>query len=241
MMRSGSTRIASVTRISAGADISAQSFHGSRPGLLGPGRIGEIGPLPMNGDSTAQTSLLLRRIGQGDADASAELLPIVYDELHRVAARLMRGQKGDHTLQATALIHEAYMRLVGPKEAGYEDRAHFLRVAAAAMRCVLIDHARAEKAQKRGGGMLPITFHEEWIGSEEDASHRLLVVHEGLQELAKVKQELADVVELRFFGGLQNGEIAELLGVSLRSVERSWQFARAWLQQYFGQDSGDAT
>ncbi len=182
----------------------------------------------------SEATLILQRMSDGDSSAAEDLMPIVYDELHRIAARLMQKQSADHTLQPTALINEAFMKIVGNVDADYAGRLHFMRVAASAMRSVLIDHARAENAKKRGGGQAAITLHEELMGSA-DAALQVMVVHEGIEELSKIDPQLGDIVELRFFGGFSHPEIAEALQISLRSVERAWKFARSWLKQFFGE------
>lgn len=171
-------------------------------------------------------------MSDGDPGAAEELLPMVYDELHRIADRLMTGERNGHTLQPTALINEAFMKVGGINANGWEGRSHFLRVAAKAMRRVLIDHARAEATQKRQGRRQAVTLHDHADWSPGDAE-QVLAVHEGVRALAEIDGKLANIVELRFFGGLSNQEIAGILDSSLRSVERGWQFARSWLRQFF--------
>lgn len=185
-----------------------------------------------------QTAHLLRRMSDGDSDAAGELLPIVYDELHRIADRLMGRERAGHTLQPTALIHEAFVKLAGARENGWEGRGHFLRVAARAMRSVLIDHARAEATQKRSGKRRSVTLHDHYAETGGEAE-QVLAVHEGIEALNAIDEQLAQIVELRFFGGFGHEEIAQILGTSLRSVERGWQFARAWLKQHFEDRDGD--
>ncbi|MCB9878253.1 MAG: sigma-70 family RNA polymerase sigma factor [Planctomycetes bacterium] len=176
-------------------------------------------------DPTA-TRRLLRAVSAGEAGAAEQLFPLVYDELRRLAGRLMGSERQDHTLQATALVNEAYLRLVAPG-ADYQDRGHFLRTAARAMRHVLVDHARARGAQKRAGG------HRADIDADSlaafDDGQQVLAVDEVLARLAAVDPQLAQLVELRFFAGLDNPTAAEALGISLRSVERGWRTARAFL------------
>lgn len=174
----------------------------------------------------AATTRLLRRMAAGDAAAAGELLPLVYQELHRLAQQLMRGERRDHTLQATALLHEAWLRLAEPGGA-YDDRTHFLRVAARAMRHVLVDHARARAAHKRAGGARLDVDAAALAGCDD--GHSLLAVDEILGRLHALDPQLGQLVELRFFGGLDNAAVAENLGVSLRSVERGWRLARAFL------------
>ncbi len=162
----------------------------------------------------------------GDLDAAEQLLPIVYQELHQLARRLMGNERASHTLQATALLHEAWLRLAEPG-GDYVDRGHFLRVAARAMRHVLVDHARARAAHKRGNG-LRVDLDAEALAAPDDAAS-LLAVDETLARLHALDPQLAQIVELRFFGGLDNPSVAESLGISLRSVERGWRTARAFL------------
>jgi RNA polymerase sigma factor (TIGR02999 family) len=171
---------------------------------------------------------LLLRWSRGDREARDALMPLVYDELRRIAGSLIGRERADHTLQATALLNEAYVRLVEPG-AGFADRAHFLRTASRAMRNVLVDHARARLAKKRGGGRR-VDLDAEGLAVHEDTAG-LLAVHETLQRFAELDPQLAQLVELRFFGGLDNPAIAEALGMSLRSVERGWRTARAFLQR----------
>ena len=174
----------------------------------------------------AVTKRLLRSMAAGDLDAAEQLLPIVYQELHQLARRLMGNERASHTLQATALLHEAWLRLAEPG-GDYVDRGHFLRVAARAMRHVLVDHARARAAHKRGNG-LRVDLDAEALAAPDDAAS-LLAVDETLARLHALDPQLAQIVELRFFGGLDNPSVAESLGISLRSVERGWRTARAFL------------
>ncbi len=186
-------------------------------------------------EDRAKTTRLLQRASDGDELAAEELLPLVYDELRRIAGNLIGRERADHTLQATALLNEAYVRLVEPG-ASFNDRSHFLRVAARAMRNVLVDHARARRAKKRGEGKR-VDLDAEGLAVHENVEG-LLAVDETLQRLADVDPQLAQLVELRFFGGLDNPATAEALGMSLRSVERGWRTARAFLQREMelGQD-----
>lgn len=180
-----------------------------------------------------KTTRLLRAVGAGDADAAEQLFPLVYDELHRLAGRLMGQERGNHTLQPTALLNEAYLRLVEPGS-GYDDRGHFLRVAARAMRHVLVDHARARAAKKRQAGKR-VELDADLVAVRDDAES-LLAVDEILEKLKRLDPQLCQLVELRFFGGLDNPTAAEALGTSLRSVERGWRTARAFLVRELGVD-----
>jgi RNA polymerase sigma factor (TIGR02999 family) len=168
---------------------------------------------------------LLEAARKGDRRAAAELLPLVYDELRRLAAAQMKGEAIDHTLGATALVHEAYIRLIG-REA-YESRGHFLRVAAQAMRRILIDHARTRLAKKRGGGRdrVPLDESVRWT----DSPQHLVDLDDALRRLAAEEPKKAELVTLRFFAGMTTPEAAAALGVSVPTAERWWTFARTWL------------
>ncbi len=177
-------------------------------------------------DAHPATRVLLR-MGSGEATAASELFPIVYEELRRAAHGVLGG--GDRqTLQPTALVHEAYLRLVDHDAVGFEGRDHFVRTAVRAMRHVLIDHARARGATKRGGGKARLPL-DAVIDSIEANAIDLLALDEALQKLATLDDQLVRIVELRFFGGLTIEETARLLGVSTPTVERGWRFARTWL------------
>ena len=175
-----------------------------------------------------KTTLILDSLTAGDEGAAERLLPLVYDELHRLAARYMRNERADHTMQPTALINEAFLRLVDVDSQGLQNRAHFVRIAARAMRFVLVDHARSKKSQKRGGNNNKVTMSDDLVSVVEDAT-QVLAVEESLSRLGEFDAKLSELVELRFFGGLSNPEIASTLETSLRSVERNWRIARLWL------------
>ncbi len=177
-----------------------------------------------HGDVTA----LLRRVELGSEEARAALVAALHDELVRLADRQMRRQRPGHTLQPTALVHEAYLRLFRDAAPAFADRTHFLAAAARAMRCVLVDTARRRAAARRGGGALRVTLHPD-TPAADDAGHEVLAVHEALERLQAVDERWARVVELRFFGGLSITETAAQLGVSDATVERDWNRARAWL------------
>ena len=182
----------------------------------------------------AATTRLLQRMSQGDAAAEAELLPRVYDELHRLAAHYMSGGGSDHTLQPTALVNEAYLRMTaGEGDPDFESREHFVGVAARAMRSVLVDHARRRRAAKRGGDQERVGLDAVAAAFEERAPD-LVELDAALERLAAFDADGARVVELRFFAGLESGEIGELLGVSERTVRRQWQVARLWLRRELG-------
>src|SRR5215472_6958455 len=176
----------------------------------------------------SDVTLLLKRLSDGDQNALTELIPIVYDELHRLAAFHLQRERADHTLQTTGLVHEAYLRLVDQKEAQWKNRGHFFAVAAQAMRRVLVDYARRHQAVKRGSSIPKISLNEAIAVSSED-THHLLLLDELLSRLASVDPDESRIVELRFFGGLTVEETAEVMGISLATVKREWSVARAWL------------
>jgi len=178
-------------------------------------------------DAPPEITALLRGIAKGSKQAEAALVPLVYAELRRLARRLMSRERGNHTLQTTALVHEAYLRLAKPGGGSWKDREHFFAVAATVMRRVLVDHARAVRAQKRGGGVLPVDGPEPSISL--DQPEQILAVDAALSRLAELDERQARIVELRFFAGMTTEEVAEALHISSRTVKREWQLARAWL------------
>jgi RNA polymerase sigma factor (TIGR02999 family) len=164
----------------------------------------------------------------GDESALGRLMPIVHGELRRLARRLMRGERGGHTLQTTALVNEAYMRLVDLSRVRWQDRAHFFAVSARLMRRILVDHARSRKYLKRGGSQQRVTLDEALIVTGERGAD-LVVLDDALEALAAIDKRKSQVVELRFFGGLSVEETAEALHVSAETVMRDWRFAKVWL------------
>src|SRR5262249_6120055 len=178
--------------------------------------------------SQQRVTELLIRLSQGDDAALAELTPLVYDELRRVAHHHLSGQRPDHTLQTTALVNEAYLRLADQTNPRWQDRAHFFAVAARAMRQILVSYARTQRAQKRGGGALKVDLDEVALISPEE-SKEIVDLHEALEQLSALDSRKAQVVELKYFGGLNYDEIAEVLKVSTVTVRRDWVFAKAWL------------
>jgi RNA polymerase sigma factor (TIGR02999 family) len=178
-------------------------------------------------DSVSQ---LLQRWNDGDKAALDQLMPLVYSELRRMARRYMWQQPSNHTLQTTALIHEAYLRLVRQEEKQWESRAHFFGVAAQAMRHILVDYARARRADKRGGDVRVVSLEEAAIVSQERAAE-LVALDDALAELARLSPRQSRVVELRYFGGLSVTETAEVLKVSSDTVTRDWNYAKAWLHR----------
>ncbi len=173
------------------------------------------------------TALLLEWRG-GHEEAMQELLPLVHDELRRIARRHMAGERPDHVLQATALVNEAYLRLVDVRRVQWQDRAHFFAMAARVMRRVLVDFARAQKNQKRGGALHRVTFDDNLQVSTETPED-VIAIDEALRSLAAQHERKSQVVELRFFGGLSVEETAEVLKISQETVMRDWKFAKGWL------------
>ncbi|MEP6621094.1 MAG: sigma-70 family RNA polymerase sigma factor [bacterium] len=190
-------------------------------------------PLPATPAAPDVTGLLLAW-GGGDVAAGEQLLPAVYAELHAQAARAMRREGDEHTLQPTALVHEAYLRLVDQRHVAWANRAQFLGVAAVVMRRVLVDHARAHRAEKRGGDLQRVTLIDDVVADRgQDAVNGVdvLALHDALDKLAAMDPDQARVVELRYFGGLTIEETAEATGVSPATVKREWVVARAWLHR----------
>ena len=171
---------------------------------------------------------LLNRLSSGDQNALSELIPVVYDELHRLAAFHLQRERPEHTLQTTALVNEAYVRLVDQKEVQWKNRGHFFAVAAQAMRRVLVDYARRHQALKRGSSLPKISLDEAIAISHEDM-HHVLLLDELLTRLSTIDPAESRIVELRFFGGLTVEETAEAMGISAATVKREWSVARAWL------------
>ena len=178
--------------------------------------------------SSREVTQLLVEWSNGDKAALEKLLPLVSDELRRLARRYMRKEGPDHTLQTSALVNEAYLRLVDQKRVRWQNRAHFFGIAAQLMRRILIDHARRYRYAKRGGGALRVTLDEAAIVSEERAAE-LLALDQALEQLAAMDARKGRIVELRFFGGLNLEETAEVLGISSPTVQREWRAAKAWL------------
>jgi len=171
---------------------------------------------------------LLIAWGKGDEAALGQLMPLVEQELHRIARRCMAGERAGHSLQATALVNEAYLRLVDAQHVEWQDRAHFLAMSARLMRRILVDAARSRRYQKRGGGGVKVTLDEALMPPKE-AGQDLVALDDAMQALAKFDDRKSRVVELRFFGGLSVEETAAVLGVSVDTVMRDWKLARAWL------------
>ena len=173
-------------------------------------------------------TLLLKQMQRGDHHAAEEAVAMVYGELHRIAARELRNERPGHLLQTTALIHEAYARLVDSDTLEIQNRVHFFAIASQQMRRILVDYARARDSQRRGGGAVTVGLDRIQAGCDPRAID-LLSLDEALLELQRIDPRAAQVVELRFFGGYTDQEVVEALGVSLATVRRDWEFARSWL------------
>jgi len=186
----------------------------------------------MTKNSTPQHEItqLLDAWSSGNQSALDQLYPLVYDELHRLARRYMSREKKDHTLQTTALINEAYVRLVDQRNVHWANRSHFFAISAQIMRRILIDHARSQAYAKRGGGQQQVSL-DETATLQVTRADDLLKLDDALNSLAEIDQRRSRVVELRYFGGLSNQEIAQALGISPNTVTRDWNMARAWLYQ----------
>lgn len=177
-----------------------------------------------------QVTELLRDWQKGDDAALTELLPILYADLRKLAGGYMRRERADHTLQPTALVSEAYLKLDARRDVPIESRAHFMAAAAEAMRRILVDHARRKRSEKRGGDRQRVTLYEN-VARSEGVNVDLLTLDQALERLEQLDEALADVVKLRYFGGLNIDDIASVLNSSPRSVSRSWTMARAWLKR----------
>jgi RNA polymerase sigma-70 factor (ECF subfamily) len=179
---------------------------------------------------SATVTQLLHQLAGGNRQAVDELTPLVYSELKRIAGGQLRSERPGHTLQATALVHEAYLKLVDQRDTSWQNRAHFFGVAAQVMRRVLLDYAKGRRREKRGGGVALATL-DEALAIGHDRSSDLIEIDEVLTRLEKLDERQAKVVELRFFGGLSVEETAEAMGISEPTVKREWAMARAWLHR----------
>ena len=179
----------------------------------------------------ASVSDLLRAWGRGDIEARDDLVPLVYRELRRQAAGYLRQERPDHTLQPTALVHEAYLRLAGQDRIAWQNRAQFFGVAAQMMRRILVDHARGHRAAKRPGAAVKVLLDER-VAATEPRDCDLLALDAALDELTKLDPRLGRIVELRYFGGLSEQDVAQVLSISRSTVTREWQTARTWLYRY---------
>lgn len=201
----------------------------------------------MNGSRTGTVTRLLARVREGDDAAFDDLLPLVYDEMRELARAQRRRWEGDETLDTTALVHEAYLRLVDQSAPGWKDRAHFLAVASRAMRHILIDYARRRQAGKRGGDRRRLSLEEieTSLASDQDPAdardEALMALEGALESLEEEDERQSRIVECRFFGGMTIRETAEALGISHATVERGWSAARAWLYRELRRELGEGT
>lgn len=196
-------------------------------------------PAPSDPPGPDVTALLVAW-SAGDENALQELIPVVHDELHRIARACMAGERAGHSLQATALVNEAYLRLIGTRHVNWQNRAHFLAMAARLMRRILVDFARSKHYQKRGGGAVRVTLVDD-IALSAEPGRDLVALDEALRTLAKIDDRKSRVIEMRFFGGLTVEETAESLHVSPETVMRDWKLAKAWLLRQLRQDGADTT
>ena len=182
-------------------------------------------------EKTQEITRMLQEWSGGNRDALDALLPLVYEELHRQASRYLRRERRDHTLQTTALIHEAYLKLVDQREVNWQNRAHFFGIAAQMMRRILVDYAKARHREKRGGIGENLPLEEAALVVSEERSINLVALDEALERLAKFDERQARIVELRYFSGLSIEETAEVLRISPATVKSDWNVAKAWLRQ----------
>jgi RNA polymerase sigma-70 factor (ECF subfamily) len=190
------------------------------------------------GFPSPDVTVLLSELTRGNQEAAEKLVPLVYDELKRLARSYMRRERPNHTLQATALVHEAYLKLVRQQAVNWQSRSHFFGIAAQLMRRILIDHARGHLREKRGGVKQVLPLDEALVFSPEH-SEELVKLDEALERLSKLDARQSRIVELRFFGGLSVEETAEFLGISPKTVKRDWSVAKAWLHGELRQTDGD--
>lgn len=187
-----------------------------------------LGPILLQRNSSTPVTTLLVRWREGDREALEELMPLVYDELRRLARHYLRQERSDHTLQSTALVHEAYLRLAGGNAPNWQNRAHFFGVAAHIMRQILVEHARGRGAVKRGGNALRLEI-DEALALPQQIDVDVVALDKALNELSEMDAQQGRIVELRFFGGLTIEDTSEVLGISPATVKRDWVTARAWL------------
>ena len=191
----------------------------------------------MSTTSPHDVTQILRNWDAGDADAAARLMPLVYEELRRLARNYLQRERVDHTLQATALVHEAYIRMVDDERVSWKDRAHFYGIAARLMRRILVDHARAHNAVKRGGLAQKLTLDEARDIPSNGGPTELVALDGALDDFAQTYPRKSEVVELKFFGGLDAKQISEVLQVSEKTVLRDWSFAKLWLCRALSQNA----
>jgi RNA polymerase sigma factor (TIGR02999 family) len=192
----------------------------------------------MSKPSAEKVSQLLVDWSNGDKAVLDQLMPVVYDELHRMAHHYMRGERAGHTLQTSALINEAYLRLIDYRKMRWENRAHFFAICAQLMRRILVEHARSRQFRKRGGGAYKVRLDEEAVVSPEPARD-LIALHDALTNLATNDPRKSEIVELRYFGGFSIEETAEFLGLSPTTVKREWRSAKAWLYRAITKGASD--
>ena len=191
-------------------------------------------------DASPDVTILLQAWQDGDKDALDQLVPVIYKELHRISTSFLRRERVGHTLQATALVNEAYLKLVGQNKSTWQSRAHFLSVAAQIMRRILINHWKERNALKRGGDVINITLDEALAGFEQ-GKFDPLTLNEALEKLAERDPRKSRLVELKFFGGLKEEELAEVLEVSVGTVRRDWKLARVWLYRFLGTEDDSSS
>ncbi len=191
----------------------------------------------MSNTSSHELTQMLIQLSEGKSQVVDDILPLIYEELRSLASNYLRRERSDHTLQPTALVHEAYLKLIDQTQVKWQNRAHFFGVAANIMRRILVDHARKHTADKRGGAAEKLPLEEEILIVSEGKSAELLALDEALKNLAKIDEMKSKIVELRYFGGLSVEETAEVLGVSEITVKRHWRMAKAWL---YGQLSNES-
>jgi len=193
----------------------------------------------MSDADSSEATQIVNAIAAGDRSAADRLFAVVYNSLRDLASRYLKGERRDHTLSPTDLVHEAYMKLIDQTRVEWKGRTHFLAIGAQAMRRILVDHARYKQRAKRGGGRIRIQLSEQ-IALSPERDEDLLALDEALVKLTEVDPRQATIVELRFFGGLNVTEVAEVLGVSKRTVESEWTAVRAWLRRELTEESTDA-
>jgi len=187
-----------------------------------------------------EVTVLLAKLTKGNQEAAGKLIPLVYSEMRRLAGAYMRRERSDHTLQPTALVNEAYLKLVEQRGVDWQSRSHFFGIAAQVMRRILVDHARGHMRDKRGGGQKPVPIDEAMVFAPEQ-SEEILKLNEALDRLTKLDERQGKIVELRFFGGLTVEQTAEMMGISPKTVKRDWSMAKAWLHGEMKTIHDDAT
>lgn len=187
-----------------------------------------------------EVTQLLQAWGEGDQAALDQLMPVVYDELHRLARHYLRGERADHSFQTTALVNEAYLRLVNVQNVQWQDRAHFFAISSRLIRQILVDRARRRGYQKRGGGVRHVELEESAV-IDPGRDQELLALDEALAALSEFDERKSRVVELRFFGGLTIEEAAAVLEVSPDTVRRDWRLSKSWLRKYLSEEGGDGS